>query len=469
VGKKIEACEAPVESSSASDRASTKCSNEAFDQMRGNAGRRPDDLYRFDGAGGKFPPSLEIRDSSQDRQSNDASAAAGQNSMATLFDKSASPEAKLASARQLYDSGTRSLTLTDKDGNEHKLRFEKLPVGDTGREMVHVFGTDPSGKERTVLRGIAENGGFKQERDAQGNFVDYYGRGKDLLDMTGASQNRQPQPDVCPDVLPNGDPRRRPNFDPNNDRPDLGPNRRDPRYDRPDGDPYRRDPRYDRPDGDPYRRDPRYDRPDGDPYRRDPRSDQPNPYRRNPNPDVDPERPDLNPRIQPPGTGSRRALEPVTDPAILRDVGRRPDGSAVQPTYIGVDNTASYLGSDGKKHIQPGLPAWLDKPAAEAFVAMNEKLARLGKRIQIASDDSHDGAINSAGRTHTQQRIATGLHAKPGNSVHEQGRGLDVRNYQDRDVRAALREFGFVQGNLSRPDVPIRGDAWHFSFSGRRR
>ena len=134
---------------------------------------------------------------------------------------------------------------------------------------------------------------------------------------------------------------------------------------------------------------------------------------------------------------------------------RQPDGSAVEPTYIGVDNSASYLGADGKKHIKAGTPAWLDKPAAEAFVMMNEKLARVGKQIQIASGDPSDGAINSAGRTHTQQRIATGLHAKPGNSVHEQGRGLDVRNFEDRDVRAALREYGFVQGNLSRPNVPI--------------
>jgi hypothetical protein len=389
--------------------------------------------------------------------------------MANLFDKNASAQDKLASASQLYDSGARSITMTDKDGREHKLRFEKLPVGTSGREMVHVFGTDESGKERTVLRGISQNGGFTQERDQQGNFVDFYGRGKNLLDMTAPSQNQQsdrvdPNRNDDPNrqngdrIPPNGDPRRdqrdvcpQPNYDPRYDQQDP---RRDPRYDQQDP---RRDPRYDQQDPRP---DPRYDQ--QDPYRRNP-DDNSNPYRRNPNPDFRPEvRPDI-----PPQTGSHRALEPVTDPSILKDVGRRRDGSAIEPTYIGVDNSASYLGADGKKHIKAGLPAWLDRPAAEAYVAINEKLAKLGKHLQIASEEPNDGAINSAGRTHTQQRIATGLHAKPGNSVHEMGRGLDVRNYQDPDVRNALREFGFVQGNLSRPDVPIRGDAWHFSYRGR--
>ncbi|CAN5643467.1 hypothetical protein BH10CYA1_BH10CYA1_14050 [soil metagenome] len=380
MGKKIEACEAPVDQSSARDGASIKCSNEAYDQMLATVGQKPADLYRFDGSGAKFPPALEILDSSQDRQPADG--AAGQNSMANLFDKNASAQDKLASASQLYDSGARSITMTDKDGHEHKLRFEKLSVGSGGREMVHVFGTDESGKERTVLRGISENGGFTQERDQQGNFVDFYGRGRNLLDMTAGSQNQQ------------------------SDRVDPNPN---------------------------------------------------------PTPDFRPEvRPDI-----PPQTSSHRALEPVTDPSILKDVGRRRDGNAIEPTYIGIDNSASYLGADGKKHIQPGLPAWLDRPAAEAYVAINQKLAKLGKHLQIASEDPNDGAINSAGRTHTQQRIATGIHAPPGNSVHEMGRGLDVRNYQDPDVRNALREFGFVQGNLSRPDVPIRGDAWHFSYRGR--
>jgi hypothetical protein len=390
---------------------------------------------------------LEIHDGNRAGGATE-SANSGQNSMAVLFDKNSSAEDKLASVSKLYDGGARSITCTDKDGNEHKLRFEKLPVGTSGREMVHVFGADESGKQRTVLRGIADSskGGFEHERDEQGKFVDYYGGGKALLDLTGSAPNQE----ISPDRLQN-----RPDL--NQGRPDLNRNRPDNGY-RPNLD-------QNRPDNG-YRPDPNLNRPDFDPNRPD-NGNRPDLNRNRP--DLTQDRPDLNPDRIPKNNTSHRALEPVTDPAILKDVGRRPDGSAVEPTYIGVDNSASYLGADGKKHIKAGTPAWLDKPAAEAFVMMNEKLARVGKQIQIASGDPSDGAINSAGRTHTQQRIATGLHAKPGNSVHEQGRGLDVRNFEDRDVRAALREYGFVQGNLSRPNVPIRGDAWHFSFAGASR
>lgn len=162
----------------------------------------------------------------------------------------------------------------------------------------------------------------------------------------------------------------------------------------------------------------------------------------------------------------RMPLEPVTDPAILNDVGKRRDGTKIEPTYIGVDNAASYRGDDGKKHIAAGVPAWLDKPVAQAFVMMNEKLAEKGKRVILASEgDSKDGAINSAGRSHTQQKIATGIRARPGFSEHERGAAIDVRNHDDPDVKAALKEFGFVQGNLSRPGFAIPNDAWHYSFN----
>ncbi len=452
-----EARDARVEQAPLRDCPSSRCSNEAFDQMRSASANRTEAACRPSPDAGNragFPPPLEIHDGNRDRGSTERGD--GQNSMAVLFDKNSRAEDKLASVSKLYDSGARSITCTDKDGNEHKLRFEKLPIGTSGREMVHVFGTDQAGQQRTVLRGIANSskGGFEHERDEQGKFVDYYGGGKALLDLTGSSTNQNLPPDRL---------RNRPDL--NQDRPDLNRNRPDLDRNRPDYDRNKPD-NGNRPNFDRNRPDNGY-RPDFDPNRPDIDRNRPD-YNRN-RPDLTQDRPDLNPDRIPRNNTSRRALEPVTDPAILKDVGRRPDGSAVEPTYIGVDNSASYLGSDGQKHIKAGTPAWLDKPAAEAFVMMNEKLARVGKQIQIASGDSADGAINSAGRTHTQQRIATGLHAKPGNSVHEQGRGLDVRNYEDRDVRAVLSEFGFVQGNLSRPNVPIRGDAWHFSFAGASR
>ncbi len=319
-----------------------------------------------------------------------------QNQAAILFDRNASAEDKLASVRRLSDAGLKNIVCADQEGRQHTFRLEKISVGSNGREMVHLFAVDQAGRERTVLRGIGDgNGNFERERNSRGQFVDFYGTGKEQL-----------------------------NFTPQGVEP--GVRRESGRADR-QVEPGRGSRIQGEDDRIPF---------DGRPADRRLRSN-----------------------------SSHQPMEPVTDPAILRDVGRRPNGRPVEPTYIGVDNSASYLGADGKKHIKAGVAAWLDKPAAQAFILMNEKLARVGKHIQIASGEtSPDGAINSAGRTHTQQRIATGLHAAPGNSVHEQGRGLDVRNFADPDVRAALREFGFVQGNLSRPNVPIRGDAWHFSF-----
>ncbi len=341
------------------------------------------------------------------RRAGDASAL--QPVAAKLFDHNASAEEKLAAVRTLSQAGLQNIVCADQDGRRHSFRLETVPVGRNGREMVHLFAVDESGRERTVLRGIASaNGEFERERNSRGQFVDYYGAGKSLLNFS---------PDAGSGLL-----------------------RRDERL-------VRRD-EMDRLE--PGRR-----------FERDRRNELDRLYL--PYGDQSGDRRYPDPRLR--SNSSRQPMEPVTDPTILRDVGRRPDGRPVEPTYIGVDNSASYLGADGKKHIKAGVAAWLDKPAAQAFVLMNEKLARLGKHVQIASGESSpDGAINSAGRTHTQQRIATGLHAAPGNSMHEQGRGLDVRNFEDPDVRAALREFGFVQGNLSRPNVPIKGDAWHFSF-----
>jgi len=358
----------------------------------GGSGR---DLYAYSGTDlvqKKILPPLEISQNGKPTDSRQAH-------MAVLFNKSASAEEKLASVSKLYDSGLRNLDYQDQNGRVHNFRLEKMPAGSSGREMVHLFGKDSDGSQKTVLRGIANTSGhFEKERDSNGRFVDYYGKGKAQLDANAAAPADTTQ----------------------------------------------------------------------DPHRPNPNPKPKPPYNTPPGPDIPPDKPDHSGDHRPPLDSSHKPMDPVTDPSILRDVGRRPDGKPVEPTYIGVDNSASYLGADGKKHIKAGTPAWLDKPAAQAYLMMNEKLARVGKHIQIASEDgSSDGAINSAGRTHTQQRIATGLHAAPGNSVHEQGRGLDVRNYQDPDVRAALREFGFVQGNLSRPNVPIRGDAWHFSFDQR--
>lgn len=176
-------------------------------------------------------------------------------------------------------------------------------------------------------------------------------------------------------------------------------------------------------------------------------------------------------------TGTRMPMEPVDDPRIVGgtdengkvwkwDLSPRRNGEKVDPVYVGVDNRESYKDDDGKKKIR-NAPAWLDRPAAQAYLMINEELAALGKKLMPASHCADCANINSLGRTNTQQAIATGLAARPGNSEHERGAALDVKNYNDPDVARLLRKYGFVQGNLSRPNVPIPNDAHHFSFDIR--
>lgn len=165
-------------------------------------------------------------------------------------------------------------------------------------------------------------------------------------------------------------------------------------------------------------------------------------------------------------TGSRMPMEQVTDASIVNDISRRRNGERVDPVYVGIDNRESYRGQDGRKHIRTA-PAWLDRPAAMAYLMINEELARSGKRLMPASHCADCANINSLGRTNTQQAIATGLAARPGNSEHERGAALDVKNHTDPEVHRLLLAYGFVQGNLSRPNVPIRNDAHHYSFDIR--
>ncbi len=174
----------------------------------------------------------------------------------------------------------------------------------------------------------------------------------------------------------------------------------------------------------------------------------------------------LNPVAPNQNNGLRMPMEPVTDASIVNDISKRRNGERVDPVYVGVDNRESYKAQDGTKKIR-NAPAWLDRPAAQAYLMINEELAALGKKLLPASHCADCANINSLGRTNTQQAIASGLRAAPGNSEHERGAALDVKNFNDPDVSRLLRKYGFVQGNLSRPNVPIPNDAHHFSFDIR--
>jgi hypothetical protein len=163
-------------------KSATACSVEAQDLMRANAPgqTRPVDLTQT-GRPVDFPPALTL----QDRSSNPSELmpnAALKQQTAVLFNPNASPEQKLACIQTLCDAGLKELAYRDQSGN-HMLRLEKIPVGESGRSMVHLFGTDENDQQRTILRGISQtDGNFSNEQNQQGQAVDFYGLGKGLLD-----------------------------------------------------------------------------------------------------------------------------------------------------------------------------------------------------------------------------------------------------------------------------------------------
>ena len=69
--------------------------------------------------------------------------------------------------------------------------------------------------------------------------------------------------------------------------------------------------------------------------------------------------------------------------------------------------------------------------------------------------------LNSAGRTHAEQvdlkRRKPTLAAAPGHSLHEKGLAIDVDNWRDPKVKAALERAGFRQ-------FDARKEPWHFSY-----
>jgi hypothetical protein len=98
-----------------------------------------------------------------------------------LFDPNSTAAEKLAVVKKLASSGRTSLQYQDTSGHQHQIRLELEAVGG-GRQMVHMFSTEPGGKERAVLRGIFRaDGQFEQERDRYGNCVSYEGEGYSRL------------------------------------------------------------------------------------------------------------------------------------------------------------------------------------------------------------------------------------------------------------------------------------------------
>jgi len=100
-----------------------------------------------------------------------------QSKAAALFDKNTTDEQKLATVRELANSGVKTLNYRDESGTEHKLRLETLN-GRSGNQMVHMFASGADGREQIALRGIAKaDGSFERQKDSRGNYVDFKGKG----------------------------------------------------------------------------------------------------------------------------------------------------------------------------------------------------------------------------------------------------------------------------------------------------
>lgn len=152
--------------------------------------------------------------------------------------------------------------------------------------------------------------------------------------------------------------------------------------------------------------------------------------------------------------GHKFSLEPVTDPKITKQV----PGAM----YIGVRGSIRAM-ENHKPVIQDGQRLWLSPEAARGLQKAQDILDAQGKGKEIQLTN-----LNAAGRLHDAQ-LAIQLaqpnqpHARPGRSNHEVGKALDIANYGDKDVMAALRKAGFRQGDSH---GPIKNDLVHFSYHG---
>lgn len=155
------------------------------------------------------------------------------------------------------------------------------------------------------------------------------------------------------------------------------------------------------------------------------------------------------------GTGtSKRLLEPVTDRAVLARV---PDA-----LYIGQKGTVTST----RNRAGETQEYWLSGDAAKAFARAQEMLAAKGKQIIVSDKNGAGRTVDTQTEIYTRSRNGRGFAAgRPTESNHTRGNAMDVSNWQDPDVKRALLNNGWRQGDSK---GPIKGDLHHFSFTGVR-
>ncbi len=96
-----------------------------------------------------------------------------------ISDSNAKPEERLAAARELAKEGIRKIELQNDKGEKQSLRLETSKAG--ARDLVSIHSADGSGKEKPLLKGVANSDGrIERQKDSKGRFVDWHGSGKEI-------------------------------------------------------------------------------------------------------------------------------------------------------------------------------------------------------------------------------------------------------------------------------------------------
>lgn len=151
-------------------------------------------------------------------------------------------------------------------------------------------------------------------------------------------------------------------------------------------------------------------------------------------------------------SGGKQILEQVRDPAILARV---PDA-----LYIGQRGLVTSM-NNRQGEVQD---YWLSGPAARAFAKAQEMLASKGKQMIVSDKNGAGRTVDTQSEIYSRSRGGRGFAAgKPTMSNHTRGNAMDVSNWNDPDVKVALRAVGFRQGDSK---GPIKNDLHHWSFAG---
>jgi len=121
-----------------------------------------------DGASGR------LRDAAMNSGVDSVTAALSKDALTiVLIDETKSPQERLAAVKSLVGKDSDIyLNLFDAQGRMHRVRLEVEQVG--GSTLVHLFEQGKDGKEKVLLRGVANSdGSFSPERDASGKPVSF--------------------------------------------------------------------------------------------------------------------------------------------------------------------------------------------------------------------------------------------------------------------------------------------------------